>query len=131
MPRPAPRILWAEDDPQDQELIRASLQELPRPPRVDFAEDGLSLMEGLARDPPGLVVLDLKMPRMGGLDTLRMLREEPSTRSVPVVVFSSGSLPHEVAQVQALGVLRVVQKPIGFDAFAAAVRDIVRAYPLP
>jgi CheY-like chemotaxis protein len=129
VPRPA-RILWAEDDPQDQELIRASLQELPRPPRVDFAVDGVSLLEGLARDPPALVVLDLKMPRMGGLDTLRLLRGEPSTRAVPVVVFSSGSLPQEVAQVESLGVLRVVQKPIGFDAFAAAVKDIVRAYPL-
>lgn len=129
MARP-PRILWAEDDPQDQALIRASLGELPRPPRVDFAHDGVSLLEGIARDPPGLVVLDLKMPRMGGLDTLRMLRGEPSTRAVPVVVFSSGSHPEEVAQVRALGALAIVQKPIGFDAFAAAVRDIVRASPL-
>lgn len=125
-----PRILWAEDDPQDQALIRASLEELPRPPRVDFAEDGLSFLESLGRDPPALAVLDLKMPRMGGLETLRTLRRDASTRSVPVVVFSSGSLPDEVAQVRRLGVLAIVQKPIGFDAFAAAVKDIVRASPI-
>jgi CheY-like chemotaxis protein len=130
VPRP-PRILWAEDDPADQDLIRASLESLPRPPRVDFAEDGVSLLEGIARDPPSLVVLDLKMPRMGGLDTLRTLRGEPSTRAVPVVVFSSGSLPDEIALVRALGVRDVVQKPIGFDAFAAAVQAIVQATPLP
>jgi CheY-like chemotaxis protein len=127
---PPPRILWAEDDPQDQALIRASLEELPRPPRVDFAEDGLTFLESLGRDPPALAVLDLKMPRLGGLETLEVLRRDASTRSVPVVVFSSGSLPEEIAQVRALGVRAIVQKPIGFEAFAAAVRDIVRSYPL-
>ena len=130
MARQAPLVLWAEDDPQDQELIRASLEELPRPPRIAFAADGVSFLEAIGRDPPNLVVLDLKMPRMGGLDALRWLRSEPSTRSVPVVVFSSGSLAQEIEQVRQLGVVDVVQKPIGFDAFAAAVRGIVRSSTL-
>lgn len=120
-------ILWAEDDLQDQALILAALEGLPRALRITFAEDGLRLLEAIGQTPPSLVVLDLKMPRMGGLETLRRLRSEPATRHVPVLIFSSGSLPDEIAQCRALGVLDVVQKPIEFGAFVAAVEGIVRA----
>ena len=121
-----PFILWAEDDRQDQELIRAALDSTAGAPKVVFAEDGMRLLERMARRAPDLVVLDLKMPRMGGLEALRRLRAEPGTRHVPVVVFSSGSLPEEIARVRRLGVLAVVQKPIEFGAFVAAVQGIVR-----
>src|ERR1041384_7567679 len=119
------RILWAEDDRQDQALIRAALDG-KAPADIAFAEDGFALLEQLGRRLPDLVVLDLKMPRMGGLEALRRLRAEPATRNLPVVVFSSGSLPDEIAQVRRLGVLAVVQKPIEFGAFVAAVQGIVR-----
>jgi CheY-like chemotaxis protein len=119
-------ILWAEDDRQDQQLIRAALEDSRPSPDVTFVEDGVSLLQGVGAALPGLVVLDLKMPRMGGLDALRRLREEPATRHVPVVVFSSGSMPDEIAQCRALGVLDAVQKPIEFGAFVAAVQGIVR-----
>lgn len=120
-------ILWAEDDLQDQALIRAALEDAAGAPRIVFVEDGVQLVEAIGRELPELVVLDLKMPRMGGLETLRRLRADPETRHVPVVVFSSGSLPDEIAQVRALGVADVVQKPIEFGAFLAAVHRIVRA----
>ena len=119
-------ILWAEDDRQDQQLILAALEDARPAPRLVFAEDGVALLEAVGRRPPDLVVLDLKMPRMGGLETLRRLRGEPATKHVPVVIFSSGSLPDEVAQCRKLGVLDTVQKPIEFGAFVAAVRGIVR-----
>jgi two-component system, response regulator len=119
-----PAILWAEDDRQDQQLIMAALEDQRPGPRITFAEDGLTLMELLGRRPPDLVVLDLKMPRMGGLEALRRLRGEPATRHIPVVIFSSGSLPEEIAQCRTLGVLDVVQKPIEFGAFVAAVQGI-------
>lgn len=122
----ATRILWAEDDLQDQALIRAALEGAKGTPRVSFVADGVALLQEIGRRPPALVVLDLKMPRMGGLEALRRLRAEPATRHVPVVVFSSGSLPDEIAQVQRLGVRGVVQKPIEFGAFVAAVEGIVR-----
>ena len=119
-------ILWAEDDRQDQQLIRAALEDARPTPRIAFAEDGVALLEAVGRRPPDLVVLDLKMPRMGGLETLRRLRAEPATRHVPVVVFSSGSLPDEIAQCRQLGVLDTVQKPIEFGAFVTAVQGIVK-----
>jgi CheY-like chemotaxis protein len=123
----ATRILWAEDDLQDQALIQAALDGAKGKPAVSFVPDGIVLFEQIGRRPPDLVVLDLKMPRMGGLEALRRLRSEPATRNVPVVIFSSGSLPDEIAQVRRLGVVDVVQKPIEFGAFVAAVEGIVRA----
>ena len=119
-------ILWAEDDRQDQQLIQAALEDVRPAPRISFAEDGVALLEAVGRRPPELVVLDLKMPRMGGLETLRRLRGEPATRHVPVVIFSSGSLPDEIAQCRQLGVLDTVQKPIEFGAFVTAVQGIVK-----
>jgi CheY-like chemotaxis protein len=119
-------ILWAEDDPQDQQLIRAALEDARPAPAIRFVEDGVAVLKAVGEDPPNLVVLDLKMPRMGGLDALRRLRAEPATRHIPAVVFSSGSLPDEIAQCRALGALDTVQKPIEFGAFVAAVQGIVR-----
>src|SRR5688500_9541052 len=119
-------ILWAEDDRQDQQLIQAALEETRPAPRIAFAEDGVALLEAVGRRPPDLVVLDLKMPRMGGLETLRRLRAEPATRHIPVVIFSSGSLPDEIAQCRELGALDTVQKPIEFGAFVTAVQGIVK-----
>lgn len=124
-------ILWAEDDRQDQQLIQAALEGARPPPLISFAEDGVTLLEAVGRSPPDLVVLDLKMPRMGGLEALRRLRAEPATRHVPVVVFSSGSLPDEIAQCRGLGVMDTVQKPIEFGLFVSAVQGIVRLALVP
>ena len=121
-----PSILWAEDDRQDQQLILAALEDARPAPRLAFAEDGVALLKEVGRRFPDLVVLDLKMPRMGGLEALRRLRGEAATRHVPVLVFSSGSLPDEIAQCRELGVLDTVQKPIEFTAFVSAVRGILR-----
>lgn len=120
-----PSILWAEDDRQDQQLILAALEDARPAPRLAFAEDGVALLKEVGRRFPDLVVLDLKLPRMGGLEALRRLRGEAATRHVPVAIFSSGSLPDEIAQCRELGVLGTVQKPIEFSAFVAAVRGIL------
>lgn len=126
-----PSILWAEDDPQDQQLILAALEDARPAPRLAFAGDGVTLLKEVGRRFPDLVVLDLKMPRMGGLEALRRLRGEAATRHVPVVIFSSGSLPDEIAQCRELGVLDTVQKPIEFSAFVAAVRAILGMATVP
>lgn len=118
-----PFILWAEDDPMDQHLIAAVAEGSPA--RLQFAADGVHLLEALRGRRPDLVVLDLKMPRMGGLEALRRLRGDPSTAALPVVVFSSGSIPAELDAAERLGVEAIVQKPIQFDALGAAVRSIL------
>lgn len=119
---PRPRIAWAEDSVHDQILIRESLDGVMAD--VAFAADGLHLLEAVQGQKPDLVVLDLRMPRLGGLETLRRLRAQPNTRALPVCVFSAGDQPEEVAACRALGALDVVQKPVDFDQYMKAVRRI-------
>lgn len=121
-PVPRPRIAWAEDSVHDQILIKESLDGVMAD--VAFAGDGLHLLEAVHDRAPDLVVLDLRMPRLGGLETLRRLRAEPRTRELPVCVFSAGDQPDEVAACRALGALEVVQKPVDFDQYMKAVRRI-------
>ena len=118
-------VLWAEDNQQDQILIRAALEDLPRAPDVQFRDDGLLLLEALRKSHPTLVVLDLKMPRLGGLETLRRMRADPAFAQLPVSVFSAGDQADETAACRALGALDVVHKPVDFREFTAAVRSIV------
>jgi two-component system response regulator len=117
-------VLWAEDNLQDQLLIAAALEDLHRPPEVRFADDGVLLLAALKAQRPSLVVLDLKMPRLGGLETLRRLRADPAVATLPVSVFSAGDDPAETAACLALGALDVVRKPVDFRDFTAAVQAI-------
>ena len=126
MPRPsraAARIAWAEDAEHDRLLITESL--VGEDVDVAFAADGLHLLDAVARSRPDLVVLDLRMPRLGGLETLRRLRAAEATRDLPVCVFSAGDQPDEIPACRALGALEVLQKPIDFDRFTATVQRIV------
>lgn len=118
-------VLWAEDNPEDQLLIRAALSDLGGAPRVEFTDDGASLLERLEDGRPDLVVLDLKMPRIGGLEALRRMRATPDLARLPVSIFSAGDHPGETAACLELGALQVVQKPVDFRLFTEAVHRVV------
>lgn len=124
---PVPTVLWAEDNRHDQLLIEAALATASTPPQVRFADDGLHLLERLRDSSPDLVVLDLKMPRLGGIETLRRIRGHPSWSALRVSIFSAGNQPDEVAACRALGALDVQQKPVDFGHFTAAVHRLVAA----
>lgn len=119
------RILWAEDGLDDQYLIKHALGQLPDVPKVDFVEDGGQALKDLAKQHPDLVVLDINMPVIDGLETLRRIRAEPATKHLPVVVFSTGREEKAVAQSKELGVLDYIQKPFHFNEFTAAVSKII------
>lgn len=116
-------ILWAEDSPSDQHLIRAALRQMPNPPSVDFVTDGVQLLERLKESAPDLIVLDLGMPRMGGLETLERLQQAGSR--VGLVVFTAHDGAGEARQCMARGAHDVIQKPVGYVEFVAAVQRIV------
>ena len=119
-----PRILWAEDGLDDQYLIRHALAQVAQPPKVDFVEDGNAALAALADRTPDLVVLDLNMPNLDGLATLRRLRGAAGTRDLPVVVFSTGREESAVAACRGLGVLDYIQKPFHYNDFTKAVTRI-------
>lgn len=118
-------ILWAEDSLQDRQLIREALVDLPSAPKVTFVADGMQLIEAAAAQRPGLVVLDLHMPGLDGIEALKRLRADPATRRQPVVVFSSSERPDELLECRRLGVLDCVQKPFDFPSFVGAVQRVV------
>lgn len=123
---PEPTILWAEDSSDDQELLRAALAECGvLAGEVTFVEDGVAVLEALARRRPALVVLDLKMPRMGGLEALRRIRRDTGLQDQRCAVFSSSRRPEELAACQALGVVAFLQKPLEFASLVQAVRHIL------
>lgn len=119
-----PRILWAEDGLDDQYLIKHALGQVPQPPKVQFVEDGREALAALASGAPDLVVLDLNMPNMDGVQTLRRMREAPGTRDVPVIVFSTGREEGAVATCKGLGIVDYIQKPFHYNDFTTAVRRI-------
>jgi CheY-like chemotaxis protein len=125
------QILWAEDSLQDRQLIREALHDLPQRPKVTFVADGMQLLERAAQDRPNLVVLDLQMPGLDGLEALKRLRADPSTRRQTVVVFTSSDRPDEVDACRSLGVRDCVQKPFDFASFVSAVQRVVGPVEVP
>lgn len=122
-----PIMLLVEDDAEDAELFRAALA---KPDELDIvvARDGQEALDRLAAGPPpALVVLDLQLPRVHGLDVLRRLRANPALRAVPVVIFSSSSEPEDRAACAEAGANSYVRKPVDFDQFQRAVA-LIEAY---
>lgn len=120
------RILAVEDDPDDREFIRAALAAAGAGEGLVFAEDGARALELLAQETPALVLLDLMLPRVSGLEVLKTARAREATRRVPVVVFTSSRLPEDVKAAWDLGANSFVVKPSDPAAFSRAVADIAR-----
>lgn len=122
-------ILLVEDNPADSELVRHALGEARIPARLCVARDG---EEALARllDPsvgvPKLVLLDLKLPKISGLEVLRRLRADPRTAAVPTVVLTSSGQESDVRAAYARGANAYVVKPVDFARFLEVVADLGR-----
>lgn len=119
------RILWAEDSLQDRQLIREALVDIQDAPRVTFVADGMQILERAPQDQPDLIVLDLQMAGLGGVETLKRLRADPATRGQQVVVFTSSDRPQEMQECRLLGARDCVQKPLDFAAFVFAVQRVL------
>jgi two-component system response regulator len=122
-------ILLVEDDPDDLELTLHALRSNGVANRIDVARDGVEALdrllgEGSAVPPPRVVLLDLKLPKVGGLEVLRRIKAEPRTRTIPVVVLTSSKEDRDLVESYRLGVNSYVRKPINFEEFAASVRQI-------
>jgi two-component system response regulator len=123
-------ILLAEDSADDQTLILRSLKKNNITNPVLIANDGVEALdylfgtgaqadEGPVR--PSIVLLDMKMPRLGGLDVLERIRNEPATKYIPVVILTSSDEEQDKVQSYDLGANSYVRKPVDFNEFAEAV----------
>jgi len=127
------RILLAEDSDRDIELTLAALEEDNLANRIDVARDGeealdylrcQGMFEGRATGDPVVVLLDLKMPKVDGLEVLREIRADPRLERVPVVVLTSSREESDVVESYELGTNAFVAKPVDSVQFAAAIRDL-------
>jgi len=127
-------ILLVEDNPSDIELTKRALEKSHVANELVVVEDGQEALDYLfgsgayaGRDPaalPGVVLLDLKLPRVGGLDVLRAIRSEPRTRRLPVVILTSSNEERDVATGYDLGVNSYIQKRVDFSRFAQAIQQL-------
>lgn len=129
----AARILLAEDSAQDVELTLNALAELNITNSVAVARDGAEALDYLYKrgkfadrdnGNPVLLLLDLKMPKVDGLEVLRAVKSDPHLRTIPVVVLTSSREEQDVVRSYELGVNAYVVKPVQFEKFLRAVRDL-------
>lgn len=125
------RILLVEDNPDHQELTLMTLAENHVVNEIVVAGDGVEALEYLfgtgrfadrdARDVPALVLLDLKLPKLGGIEVLRRIREDERTRYVPVVILTSSSEEEDIVASLHNGANSYVRKPVDFGRFVEQV----------
>ena len=123
-------ILLVEDNPDDVDLTLRALTKNKIVNEVVVARDGaeaLDRLEGagsVGKPTPALVLLDLKLPKVDGIEVLRRIRANPATRLLPVVVLTSSSEETDLVTSYSLGANSYVRKPVDFEQFQEAVRQL-------
>lgn len=128
------KILLVEDSRDDVLLTRRALEKANIANEVDVADDGMEALDYLraegkfsSRDPnelPVVILLDLKMPRMGGLEFLKTLRSIEEFKFLPAVVLTSSREEQDIIESYNLGANSYIQKPVDFDQFVKAVQTL-------
>jgi CheY-like chemotaxis protein len=127
-------ILLVEDNPSDVDLTRRALQKSRIANELVVAEDGQEALDYLLRnlplaganmdELPALILLDLKLPRVDGLQVLRQIRADERTSRLPVVILTTSSEEQDIAQSYDLGANSFIRKPVDFKQFVEAVQHL-------
>jgi len=127
-------ILLVEDNPQDAELTIRALKKRNLANPLHLVEDGAEALDFIfcrgayaereMTNPPKVILLDLKLPKVSGLEVLRVVKENELTRSIPVVVVTSSREDPDIRTAYALGANSYVVKPVNFDAFLDAMSQL-------
>jgi two-component system response regulator len=130
----AVELLLVEDNPQDLELALRALRKANLSNRIHVARDGAEALEFIfcegphaARritDSPKVILLDLKLPKVDGLEVLKRIKGDPRTKMIPVVVLTSSKEQSDVVESYQLGVNSYIVKPVNFEQFTEAVHDL-------
>ena len=122
-------ILVADDDADDRAMIKDALQESRLANDISFVENGEELLEYLLNPKntrPGLILLDLNMPKMDGREALKAIKGHPELKLIPVVVLTTSKAEEDIYRTYNLGVNSFVTKPVTFDSLVTIVREIGR-----
>jgi CheY-like chemotaxis protein len=127
------RILMVEDDPKDVELTLTALEEYNLANEIIVVHDGEEALDYLyyrgqfqrrATDNPAVILLDLKLPKVDGLEVLKQVKSNEKLRMIPVVVLTSSNEEKDLVASYQLGVNAYVVKPVHFHEFANAIREL-------
>ncbi len=131
-PRKPVTILMADDDADDREFTRTAMQESRLANELRFVEDGEELLDYLLRrgrytDPkdsprPGLILLDLNMPRKDGREALREIKSDPGLKHIPIVVLTTSKAEEDVLRIYNLGANCFITKPVTFEGLVEVVK---------
>jgi two-component system response regulator len=127
------QILLVEDNPDDVELALDALREQKLANHIQVVRDGAEALDFIFRTGPyadrpdhypKLILLDLKLPKVNGLEVLARIRADPRTKTLPVVVLTSSREERDIVESYSLHVNSYIVKPVDFEQFTAAVRQI-------
>lgn len=129
-------ILVADDDPDDRLMFKDSFEETGMHNTVHFVNDGEELLDYLMRRGtyasltnvrlPGLILLDLNMPKKDGREALKEIKGNPSLRQIPVVVFTTSKAEEDICRSYELGVNSFICKPLSYDVLVKTVKSLVK-----
>ena len=131
MSMPLKRILLVDDSPRDTEMALDALAQHNLANEVVALRDGVEALDylyrrgqfaGRANGQPAVVLLDLKMPKVNGLEVLRQMKSDPQLKTIPVVVLTSSREEQDLAQSYHLGANAFIVKPVQFQTFVEAVK---------
>ncbi len=133
--REAIRILVADDDADDRLLIQDAFEESRLGNPVDFVEDGVDLMDYLNKRGkyenntsglPGIILLDLNMPRKDGRAALKEIKQDPHLRKIPIVILTTSKSEEDILRTYDLGVNSFITKPVTFDQLVEVARVVAK-----
>jgi two-component system, response regulator len=127
-------ILLVEDNPDDLDMTLRALRKANLTNRIQVARDGVEAMEFIfgegahagrnVEHGPKVILLDLKLPKLDGMEVLKRIKTDPRTKMIPVVVLTSSKEQPDVITCYHLGVNSYIVKPVNFERFAKAVTDL-------
>ena len=124
-------ILLVEDNPDDLELTLHTLRRENLANKIHVARDGEEALEFLfcnversGERPPKLILLDLKLPKVDGMEVLKRIKADERTRTIPVVILTSSNEERDLLKGYGLGANSYIQKPVDFEQFGDAIRQI-------
>ena len=130
-----PTILIVDDDEGHAILIRENLESAGMPNRIEHFRDGQAVLDFIASRPPTptesyIVLLDIRMPKVDGIEVLRRMRADPKLRMLPIIMLTTTDDVRDVQRCHQLGCSGYIQKPVDYEKFADAIRRIGFFVPL-
>ncbi len=125
-------VFVADDDEDDRFLMKVAFDRYCPEAKIEFAVDGLNLMEALSesRARPCLIILDLNMPRLNGIESLQILRANPVYIHTPIIVFSTSDNEHDKFKAHQKGADEYIVKPVNMSALADVVNKLKEDWDL-